>query len=193
MSNALTEGEDSLTAARAVRLLVRLTRRDVVRREEVFAMKILLAVDGSPFSDEAALELARRPWPTGSEIKVISVVEPVYPPAAEPWGLPVDYFEEIDGLAAKKARAAVEAALTALRGSEDKTLKVTSGTPRGPAKQTIIAEAEQWGADLIVVGSHGHGFWGRLLLGSVSQGIASAAPCSVEIVKRPTMPEGGKA
>ena len=49
------------------------------------------------------------------------------------------------------------------------------------------------GADLLVVGSPGHGFWSRLLLGSVSQGRACAAPCSVEIVKRPTTPGGGEA
>ena len=193
MSNALTEGEDSLTAARAVRLLGRLTRRDVVRREEVFVMKILLAVDGSPFGEEAASEVARRPWPAGSELKVISVVEPAYPPAAEPWGLPETYFDEMEKFAAAKARAAVEGALTILRAGEDKGLKVSSETPRGPVKQTIIEEAARWGADLIVVGSQGHGFWGRLLLGSVSQGLASAAPCSVEIVKIPTPAEDQKA
>lgn len=146
-------------------------------------MKILLAVDGSDFGEEAAREVARRPWPDGSELKVISVVEPVYVPAAEPWGLPQNYFDDLDKLAAEKARSAVEGALKILRERDDTAMKVTSDTPRGPAKQTIIEEAEAWGADLIVVGSHGYGFWNRLLLGSVSQGLASAAPCSVEIVK----------
>ena len=155
-------------------------------------MKILLAVDGSPFSEEAAAEVARRPWPAGSELKVISVVEPVPTPAAEPWALSDSYFVEMNRLAAGKARAAVEGALTILSAGEDKGMKVSSETPRGPVKQTIIGEAERWGADLIVVGSQGHGFWGRLLLGSVSQGLASAAPCSVEIVKIPAPAEDRK-
>ena len=38
-------------------------------------MKILLAVDGSVHSDAAAQELAKRPWPPQSEVKVITAVE----------------------------------------------------------------------------------------------------------------------
>ena len=38
-------------------------------------MKILLAVDGSVCSDAAAQELAKRPWPPQSEVKVITAVE----------------------------------------------------------------------------------------------------------------------
>jgi len=156
-------------------------------------MKVLLAVDGSSFSEEAAREVARRPWPAGSKLKVISVIEPPYAPELGPYGLPQTYFDEMEKLAAGKARAAVEGALTILRAGEDKGLKVSSETPHGPSKQTIIEEAERWGADLIVVGSHGYGFWGRLLLGSVSQGLASAAPCSVEIGKGPAPTEGREA
>ena len=43
-------------------------------------MKILLAVDGSPYSELAVAEVARRPWPKGSEIKALSAIEmPVMP------------------------------------------------------------------------------------------------------------------
>lgn len=47
----------------------------------------------------------------------------------------------------------------------------------------ILEEAEAFGADLIVVGSHGHGMLERFLLGSVSQAVALHASCSVEIVR----------
>lgn len=153
-------------------------------------MKVLLAVDGSAHSEEAAREVARRPWPAGTEVRVVSVVEPLYAPAAEPWGLPAGYFTEMEEIAAKKARGTVEDALSVLREGGGKGLKLSSETPRGPSKQVILEEAERWGADLIVLGSHGHGFWNRLLLGSVSLGVASAAPCSVEIVKMPEQTEG---
>ena len=53
----------------------------------------------------------------------------------------------------------------------------------GFPKQIILDEAEGWGADLIVVGSHGRGLMGRFLLGSVSQAVALNARCSVEIVR----------
>jgi nucleotide-binding universal stress UspA family protein len=46
-------------------------------------------------------------------------------------------------------------------------------------------EATLWGADLLVVGSRGHGAFSRLLLGSVASSVVRGAPCSVEIVRRP--------
>ena len=55
----------------------------------------------------------------------------------------------------------------------------------GSPKQAIVEEAERWGADLVVVGSHGRGFWGRLLLGSVSHAVAARANCPVLIVRPP--------
>jgi nucleotide-binding universal stress UspA family protein len=53
----------------------------------------------------------------------------------------------------------------------------------GPAAKEIIDKAERWRADLIVVGSHGYGFWGRLL-GSVSNYVVHNAPCSVLVVRK---------
>ena len=47
----------------------------------------------------------------------------------------------------------------------------------------IAAEAGQWKADLIVLGSHGRQGINRLLLGSVSEGVALHASCSVDVVR----------
>lgn len=147
-------------------------------------MKILLAVDGSPFSEEAVKEVARRPWPPGSEIKVVSVVGPVNALTAEPWRLPENYFEELERAATEKAQESAAAALSALRHALDDSLKLSAETPCGLPMQVIVETAAHWGADLIVLGSHGYGFWNRLTLGSVSQSVAAHAGCSVEIVKR---------
>jgi nucleotide-binding universal stress UspA family protein len=54
---------------------------------------------------------------------------------------------------------------------------------RGDPKSLIIEEAEEWRADLIVVGSHGHTGFKQWLLGSVAQSIVSHAPCSVYVVR----------
>jgi nucleotide-binding universal stress UspA family protein len=63
-------------------------------------------------------------------------------------------------------------------------LEATLVTRPGRAQDVILDEAERWGADLIVLGSHGYRAFKRFLLGSVSQAVATHAPCSVEIVRR---------
>jgi len=65
-------------------------------------------------------------------------------------------------------------------GGYDAKTKVILGHPR----KEISAYAREWGAELILVGSHGHGAIGRFLLGSVAQAVLRTAPCSVEIVRR---------
>jgi nucleotide-binding universal stress UspA family protein len=67
----------------------------------------------------------------------------------------------------------------------EKSLQIETAVIEGDAKLVIIEEAEQWGADLIVVGCHGYGPVKRFLLGSVSLAVAVHAPCSVEIVRHP--------
>ena len=47
-----------------------------------------------------------------------------------------------------------------------------------------LDRAEEWSADLVVVGSHGYTGLKRLLLGSVAQSVVSHAPCSVEVVRK---------
>ena len=148
-------------------------------------MKILLAVDGSPFSEEAVREVAQRPWPTGSEVLVVYVVETTPQPPPEMWaGSYEDYFAELNQWKRAQSRRALETATRILDAREDKTLRVTAEVLEGQPKRRIPEEAEARGADLIVLGSHGYGFWDRLLLGSVSQAVASHAPCSVQIVRR---------
>ncbi len=151
-------------------------------------MKILLAVDGSTFSDAAVSEAARRPWPAGSEVRIISAAEASHIPAPVPHGAADLYAEDLKE-ARERARLAVDLAASKLSGEAGAALRITTAAPVGTATQVILREAEEWGADLIVVGSHGRGFLKRLLLGSVSQAVAAHAECSVEIVRGPKATE----
>lgn len=147
-------------------------------------MKILLAVDGSDCSDAAVREVAGRPWPAGSEIKVISVVEP--PPLMampDTWGPPTDYYDALEKSAREQAAGSIEKALATLRSHMGQNALVTGEALRGLPKESIMHEAEKWSADLIVVGSHGYKALTRLWLGSVSHAVATHAKCSVEIVR----------
>lgn len=148
-------------------------------------MKILLAVDGSQCSDAAVEEVARRPWPEGSAVKVLTTYELPAPPTPETWALPLDYFTDLDIALQKQARNTVDRALQTLKPKLDKSISLDAALLPGPPRTLILDEAESWGADLIVLGSHGYRAWERLLLGSVSQAVVSHAKCSVEVVRRP--------
>lgn len=145
-------------------------------------MRILLAIDGSSFSEAAVEEVGRRPWPSGSEVKVISVIEPPLVPMADGWAPPAEYYVKLEEASVEQAGSTVNRALDRLRDAQP-SLTLTSELLNGSARNVILDEAESWGADLIVVGSHGYRGLTRFLLGSVSQAVASHANCSVEIVR----------
>lgn len=146
-------------------------------------MKILLAIDGSPCSDAAVAEVARRPWPDGSLVKVLTVLETPMPPTPEAWAIPLNYFDEINAALRKQGESIVNRALQKLKAN--KALLADAVLAPGSPRPTILDEAESWGADLIVLGSHGYGALKRFLLGSVSQAVVSHAKCSVEVVRCP--------
>ena len=148
-------------------------------------MKILLATDGSPCSEAAANEVAGLPLPAGTEVRIISVVEPPAPIATEPFVMmPPDYFTEVDKALREAAAGALKRAEAKLRdGRKESKPLVTTEILTGSPKRLIVEEVEKWGADLVVVGSHGYRTWERLLLGSVSQAVSLHAECSVLIVR----------
>lgn len=145
------------------------------------AMKILLATDGSECSQRAARSVAERPWPSGTTVQVMSAAELHIPLLSMPYfsasameGLRADAIER-----AEKAEMAAEEILSAAGLDESGAVSIPSASPQ----ELIIQTAVQWGANLIVCGSHGRQGAGRFLLGSVSEAVATHAPCSVEIIR----------
>jgi nucleotide-binding universal stress UspA family protein len=133
------------------------------------ARKVLLATDGSETSSQAARAVAARPWPEGSEFRVISV--------EEPWA--------IKSSRAKHEKAPQEAVSSAEQVLGSAGLKATGEVLSGKPKEAILKAAQNWTADLIVVGSHGRRGFKRFLLGSVSEAVAMDAHCSVVVVRGP--------
>jgi len=146
-------------------------------------MKILLAVDGSEFSQSAVEEIIRRPWPSGTEVRVLSVAHPLpYIPFLDPAFIsPAAHFDSVKQEEERASREAEKAAKEIREKAPD--LKVTAEGLEGSPKKVILDAAEHWGADLIVLGSHGYGAVKGFLLGSVSHAVVLHAPCSVEIVR----------
>lgn len=136
--------------------------------------RVLLATDGSETSAEAARAIARRPWPEGSEFRVVSV--------EEPWAIKPSRV--------RKGKDAQEAISNAGEVLTSAGLKATLEVFSGNAKEIILEEAHKWPADLVVVGSHGRRGFRRFLLGSVSEAVAMNAHCSVVIVRAPRGRQG---
>jgi nucleotide-binding universal stress UspA family protein len=148
-------------------------------------MKILIGVDGSPYSDAAIEEVARRVWPEGSEIRAVHAFELPLAATPEVWVLPANYYEQVDRELRSQARLIVDEAVEKLKSRLGDSLKVEGEIILGSPRAVLIGEAESWNADLIIVGSHGYPTWERFLLGSVSQSVVSHARCSVEVVRMP--------
>lgn len=144
-------------------------------------MKLLLAIDNSEYSVEAIKEVAKRPWPPKAIVRVISVVEPVTPPATELW---YDAGGSLERVQQEMTKRATELTQKTSESLKRKGLKIESAVREGDARSVIVDEAKKWSADLIVLGSHGYTGIKRLLLGSVASSVVSHAPCSVEIVRR---------
>jgi nucleotide-binding universal stress UspA family protein len=143
-------------------------------------MNILLAIDGSPSSQAAIDETARRPWPTSSTVRIMSVIQPYTPPATE-FVLAGTTLEDMRRQLASTAQQITGRAADALK---EAGLSTETTVREGDPRSAIVDEADDWGADLIVVGSHGRTGLTRWLLGSVAQAIVGHASCSVAVVRR---------
>jgi nucleotide-binding universal stress UspA family protein len=153
-------------------------------------MKILLAIDDSQYSQEATRTLLAQFRTQNTEVRVLSVVEPisVYV-SADVFPHFTPQVEEIEQDRKAQATDLVGRVAKSLR---DAGFTASQAVDFGDAKTTIIDNATKWGANLIVLGSHGWKGLNRFLLGSVSDAVARHAPCSVEIVRIPAAADTGK-
>ena len=149
-------------------------------------MKILIATDGSDFSNEAikkCSQIINKGKDTA--IKIVSVYEQVPIMATEPFAVSTDYITEMSKVLKKEAENHVSEAMTIIKNSmPDTKIDLTTKVELGIPEQVIIETAQEWQADLIIVGSHGRGFWGRAMIGSTSDTIVHNAPCPVLVVRK---------
>lgn len=144
-------------------------------------MKVLLAVDGSKYTDVVVNNLTGRTWPENSEVRVISVAHTI-PYITDPLLIGLACQLDLEKAEVERANRVAEAVGKKI-AHKDPKLKVSTTVPSGSPKHLIVEEADDWKADLIMLGSHGYGPAHRLVLGSVSQAVVAHAPCSVEVVR----------
>ncbi|HEU4765848.1 MAG TPA: universal stress protein [Pyrinomonadaceae bacterium] len=157
-------------------------------------MKVLIGYDGSECADAALDDLTQAGLPVVAETHILSVAEVWLPPPPPSSYEIVEEARKAESPAelqrdfAKSCKAAREVLALAERARERvqtnfPNWKVTADSSCGSAAWELVAKADEWKPDLIVVGSHGRTPLGRFVLGSVSQRVLTEARCSVRIAR----------
>lgn len=140
-------------------------------------MKILIAVDGSPFSQRVCEYITAHPalFSSDNEYTVLHSVPPLPPHAAAVAGKAavLDYYRE-EG----------EKVLNPVRQFfEEKGYRVNAHYQPGHAAEVLAQTAMKDGYDLLVMGSHGHSALGNLVMGSVTTKVLAHCKTPVLIVR----------
>jgi len=136
-------------------------------------MKILLAVDGSDYTHKMVEYVASQSLFDERHDYTVFNAQPPLPPhaaAAVGAGAARDYHHD-------EARKVLEPALASLR---ERGLHAVSAWKTGPVGEAIADFAEQGGFGLVVMGTHGYGALGRLVMGSVTTQVL--ARCTVPVL-----------
>lgn len=148
-------------------------------------MRVLLAIDGSAASLAAVQEMTHCQLPPGSTIELLYAIHSRLPviPDFPPWAVTIAAAHG-ERIRAQMSHApqVLAAAGNYLQGHQGNATIVTK-TVEGVPKDEILREAAAWGADRIVLGSHGRGRGERVVLGSTAGAVAAEAPCTVQIVR----------
>jgi len=133
--------------------------------------KVLVAIDlsdATPATLAGALEFS---GPFETQLRVLHVVEPL--PSIPDVGIQLDEGEHL---------RLAEAGAAELIAGLDTQLELEHIVRCGAPARTVADEAAQWGADLVIVGSHGKGWVDRVLLGSTTERLLNRLPCSVLVI-----------
>ena len=140
--------------------------------------RIVVGVDGSD-SSRAALHWAyNEAAHHGADINVIAAWAPPSIPLAPPYGaLPVEGYTDQPRVAA----LGLLESFTSELEERDPAVSLSTSIEEGAPAQVLIERSKE--ADLLVVGSRGHGGFAGMLLGSVSQHLVAHAHCPVVVVR----------
>jgi len=144
-------------------------------------MKILIAYDGSEGAESVIDDLKRAGLPRRAEAMVLTITEELFPAPTSIGGVATTFGKDLlekekDSLAlTRRAQWGIHLIFPGWK------ILVDAGI--GSPGSEIIARADEWRPDLIVVGSHGRTALGRMFFGSVSQKVINAAHCSVRVAR----------
>jgi nucleotide-binding universal stress UspA family protein len=135
--------------------------------------KILVAFDGSEHSQKAFKYALEQAQAAKARLRVLSVAVPADPPIDVEMEDMLEEAEEYFKEDFKRLSAA----------AKEKGVELETDITVGHPAEQIVHRAQEWGADLIVLGHRGKNRLAEWLLGSISKRVTSYAPCSVTIVR----------
>jgi len=145
-------------------------------------VKLLVAADNSIYSRAALESILACPWPADTDFLVVSVVETKHE-RTDFWNPHSRHLLEEAEEKIKEDHVELVTAYASELKASFSDCPVDTQVVEGFVVDKILEVAESWGAELIVLGSHGLKGLTRFLLGSVSESVAAHAHCSVRIVR----------
>ena len=144
-------------------------------------MRVLLATDGSASADRARDLIAALAWPRGTVVRVVIAVETHLEVLAAPFAMaPSEVVDDLDAELMRHAEGTLDAAEHVLR---EAGLDVERLILQERAASSIIEQAREWHADLVVLGNRGHSSLASMILGSTSAEVVDHAPCPVLVAR----------
>jgi len=146
-------------------------------QREAHDRRIVVGVDGSPHSKTALNWAMTQARLVGATVEAVSAWQDPATVGYAFGGIP--YMYEGDSIATIAEKVLVETVAEAV-GQQDHPVEVRTRVVQGHPAQVLLDTAI--GADMLVVGSRGHGTFAGMLLGSVSQHCVQHAPCPVIVL-----------
>lgn len=145
-------------------------------------MRVLLAVDGSESSEAARALVASLPLTAADSIRIVTVYSDSITLYGAHWAVvAIDDPDRLNRELHEASQAIVDDAVGRTKATVACT--VEGHVLRGRPASAIVDEAASFRADLVVMGSRGHGPFRAALLGSVSEEVVDHAPCPVLIAR----------
>jgi len=144
---------------------------------------ILVAVDGSPTSDHAVAQATGLALATGGRIRLLNVMDPLAHISG--FERPEVYSQEVLPRLQKAGEALLQQARERVKQEGVAVDTVLIENLNARVAQLVVEHASAWGADLIVLGTHGRRGLERVLMGSDAEQIARTSPVPVLLVRLP--------
>ena len=143
-------------------------------------MRVLVAVDFSAVTERTLAAVRKCCASSGLSVVILHVAEPE--PSFVGWDAGPDVVRDQVASVFRREREQVAQLVASLH---TEGIEAVGHTVQGPIVETIVAEAARFGADLVAVGSHGHGAAYDLAIGSISAGVIRASMIPVLVATMP--------